>query len=287
MAVHIEEIDVLPKHHTLTICTISSYKPCHAQQMEIIQDDDDDLESDIDLEDSTNTIEFCEKSILELPNIHDRALPTTKTFFTCIESKHSTEVNSAADYLKKTLTDRSTFFLSWRKLLKQYSLVFSSQLINPIYQDNLSTPEKSVHTRSRVMRFNNQFLKLYALDYNARSVSKTLPMVNEDNFQMYLLNKPRLIKFHRCHNLKALSVISKNKLWKHVLLNPRLDDFPNSSIDCTDYIEIKHNKNRGLRPAGVLPGTKVMFNSNAPNSGVSKSQYTLKGWVNKKWLPQS
>ncbi|KAI5952661.1 hypothetical protein KGF54_003528 [Candida jiufengensis] len=167
--------------------------------------------------------------------------------------------------------------------------------------------------KNRDQRINSQFLRLYAYDYNSRINTRTLPnsLTQEDLYSMIRKN-PNLKKFHQIHNIYKISNLSREKLWNSVVLKPRLDDSPQEFIDSENYIFITSNltskdnhKNAGvlnrsitrkqgkylpwdlkpsIKPCGILKGGKWEFNGKAPNSGVTKTQYTVKGWCNSRWV---
>jgi hypothetical protein len=170
------------------------------------------------------------------------------------------------------------------------------------------------HFRNRDSRINSTFLRLYALDYHARSISKTLPNDEEELYDCIERN-PNLHDFHANFDLEYISGCSKNKLWSQVILPPRSDGCPPQSIDSCQYICLQQSVDQEtngthmsessslirqsgkclpwqvlvpcLKPAGVLPMGKVLCNGLSPSSGVTKCQYTMKGWVNKRWVPQT
>ena len=100
--------------------------------------------------------------------------------------------------------------------------------------------------------------------------------------------------------------MSKDKLWSNVILPPRSDESPGLFIDGENYIcieEVDEDESslgysivrkqggympwvlkQSIRPAGVLPKSKCIFNSEAPNSGVTNCQFTVKGWCNPRWV---
>ncbi|KAG5422226.1 hypothetical protein I9W82_001321 [Candida metapsilosis] len=162
--------------------------------------------------------------------------------------------------------------------------------------------------KNRDHRINPQFLRLYAYDYNARVNSKTLPnSLSQEELMSIIVNNPHLKSFHKKYNIYHISNSSREKLWNSVVLKPRLDKSPDQSIDYEDYICVadnsvvthtpsltrKHSKylpwdlKPSIKPAGVLPGGKWEFNGKAPNSGVSKTQFTVKGWCNSRWVAKT
>lgn len=161
--------------------------------------------------------------------------------------------------------------------------------------------------KNRDHRINSQFLRLYAYDYNARTNSKTLPnSLSQEELINIILENPHLKQFHRRHNIYHISNLSREKLWNSVVLKPRQDNSPQQSVDYEDYICVddgaaithasltrKHSKylpwdlKPSIKPAGVLPGGKCELNGLAPNLGVSKTQYTVKGWCNSRWVAKT
>ncbi|KAK6459272.1 uncharacterized protein RJT20DRAFT_124477 [Scheffersomyces xylosifermentans] len=190
----------------------------------------------------------------------------------------------------------------------------SSEIVD---EDGFKTPScKSFKNRDH--RINSSFLRLYAFDYNARMNSKTLPNTtnvtgNANHPELYKLisEKPQLLDFHNRYNVSRISNLSRDKLWNSVILPPRSDDSPSLSIDCNDYIYLGESdedihysliRKSGnylpwdsasaslrptLRPAGILNHGKTKVNGMAPNSGFTKSQFTVKGWCNPRWVDSS
>ncbi|KAI5968370.1 hypothetical protein CANMA_002361 [Candida margitis] len=161
--------------------------------------------------------------------------------------------------------------------------------------------------KNRDHRINSQFLRLYAYDYNARMNSRSLPnSLSQEELVSIIMDRPHLKPFHKKHNIYHISNLSREKLWNSVVLKPRLDKSPQQNIDYEDYIctdndnkltyasiTRKHGKylpwdlKPSIKPAGVLPGGKWEFNGQAPNSGISKTQFTVKGWCNSRWVAKT
>ncbi|KAL6452786.1 hypothetical protein SBY92_000127 [Candida maltosa Xu316] len=175
-------------------------------------------------------------------------------------------------------------------------------------QDTLSTVHHSIKYKTREHRCSGLFLPLYAFDRTARVKSMTLPITKSTDELKHLFKiNPQLKSFHYDHNIHRVSNLSREKLWNNVLLPPRNDDSPGMSINGDNYIYIDDDdetsayysivrKNgtylpwalkQSIEPAGVLHQGKWMFNSRAPNSGISKSQFTVKGWCNPRWIDSS
>ncbi|ODV81041.1 uncharacterized protein CANTADRAFT_20587 [Suhomyces tanzawaensis NRRL Y-17324] len=180
-------------------------------------------------------------------------------------------------------------------------------------------PQDLLYTRksfkSRDQRINSAFLRLYAADFHARTVTRTLPNTsydasNQDHTELASMveSNPLLKNFHYHHNIYRVSSMSRDKLWNSIILPPRADDSPQHCIDYSTYIYIgddsSHNVSSVIRPSGknYMPwcsrsgnntstftpaGTKrngpVMLNGLAPSSGVTKTQFTVKGWCNPRW----
>lgn len=171
--------------------------------------------------------------------------------------------------------------------------------------------EKSqcIKYKTRELRTNSRFLILYAFDMNARCNSMTLPnSPTQDELYKIIKHHPNIKKFHYKHNIRRISNMSREKLWNNVILPPRQDDSPELFIKSDPYIIYNdHNElDNGLdghysivrklgkympwalkpsiKPAGVLPNSKWVFNGQAPNSGITKTQFTVKGWCNPRWV---
>ena len=162
--------------------------------------------------------------------------------------------------------------------------------------------------KTRELRTNSRFLILYAFDMNARSNSMTLPnLPSQDELYRIFKCHPNIKKFHYNHNIHRISNLSREKLWNNVILPPRQDDSPDLFIKGEQYI--LHNDTNeqpdchcqysivrklgkympwaikpSIKPAGVLPNSKWVFNGQAPNSGITKTQFTIKGWCNPRWV---
>ncbi|KAI3405070.2 hypothetical protein KGF56_002155 [Candida oxycetoniae] len=179
------------------------------------------------------------------------------------------------------------------------------------------TPHIKSTFKNRDSRINSQFLRLYAYDYNARINSQTLPNSLAQDDSSPILTKKSNLTFHIKHNMFRISNMSREKLWNSVILPPRKDQSPMDCIDSESYCpdvemeeedEKEQKKNNttssaygatsitrksgkylpwdlkpSIKPAGVLHGGKWVFNGMAPNSGITKTQFTVKGWCNSKW----
>lgn len=171
--------------------------------------------------------------------------------------------------------------------------------------------EKSqcIKYKTRELRTNSRFLILYAFDMNARCNSMTLPnSPTQDELYKIIKRHPNIKKFHYKHNIHRISNMSREKLWNNVILPPRQDDSPELFIKSDPYI-IYNDYNEldngfdghysivrklgkympwalkpSIKPAGVLPNSKWIFNGQAPNSGITKTQFTVKGWCNPRWV---
>lgn len=164
-----------------------------------------------------------------------------------------------------------------------------------------------VKFKTREQRSNREFLRLYAFDHHARTKSRVLPnSMSPDEIKKIIKKHPHIKKFHYDYNIQRISNLSKDKLWSNVILPPRSDESPGLFIDGENYICIEEvdedelslgysivRKQGGympwvlkqsIRPAGVLPKSKCIFNSEAPNSGVTNCQFTVKGWCNPRWV---
>ncbi|RCK64409.1 hypothetical protein Cantr_00031 [Candida viswanathii] len=160
--------------------------------------------------------------------------------------------------------------------------------------------------KTREQRSNSEFMRLYAFDHLARTRSLTLPnYMTHDELKRMVKVHPQLKSFHHKYNLHRISSLSKDKLWKSVILPPRNDDSPGLYIDGENYVYAEGEEQipysivrkqgvylpwvlkQTIRPAGVLPKSKCVFNSEAPNSGVTNCQYTVKGWCNPRWIDTS
>lgn len=181
--------------------------------------------------------------------------------------------------------------------------------------------------KNRDQRVNSFFLRLYAIDYNARIHSHTLPnsysssttgrFLEDAELSRLIAAKPHLKAFHYNYSLFQVSNTSRDKLWNNVILPPRSDESPSVSIDPTHYIFIgeesdfpssmerklsyslirksgnylpwdnNHNPITSLKPAGVLHNSVSKANGLAPSSGVTKTQFTVRGWCNPRWLALS
>lgn len=179
-------------------------------------------------------------------------------------------------------------------------------LESPLNSDNMEMESMFLSAnklfKNRDERINNKFLILYAIDYNSR-IRGYLPNSNNINYE--LSKHKHLIDFHKHHNLMRISNLARDKLWKSIILEPRSDKCPNGQIDHSHYIYLGNNENRpgnsltmkngnylpwsnkpSLKPTGVL-NNKHLNNGPNPNSGVSRSQYTIKGWTNSRWIDSS
>lgn len=153
--------------------------------------------------------------------------------------------------------------------------------------------------RNREFRINNDFLKRYALDYSARA-SFLLP-TNPDDVSV-MVHKENLNQFNSKYGLEWILELSREKLWNLVVLPPRSDSFPSTSINSEHFVFDGYSENRygsiavkkgnyipwvthknGLKPAGTIRGTKSLGSSCSPTLGKTAAQYTIKGWCNERW----
>lgn len=156
--------------------------------------------------------------------------------------------------------------------------------------------------KNRDQRVNPDFLRLYAFDYSGR-MQGLLPIAHTSSELERLLQGGEAIRqFHHTHNLHKVLNASKEKLWRGVILGPRSDRCPYSHIECDLYVNAditnapslvrlhgthqpwNANGARCFKPAGILYGAKECINGHAPSSGVTRSQYTVKGWCNPRWI---
>ena len=145
--------------------------------------------------------------------------------------------------------------------------------------------------RGRDSRMNSSFLRLYAIDYEARCRS-ILPSSYSSRELSYVINKSRASKeFHRRYNIISVSNLSREKLWDNVVLPPRTDNCPRAYIDSSNYVCVDDTKKNVVEerrhytePAGVLSNSRCFYNDQSPQGGNTKLQYTVKGWCNTRWL---
>lgn len=177
-------------------------------------------------------------------------------------------------------------------------------LTGPQDQDMIRIPAARAF-RNRDERINLAFLHLYAQDCTAREM-RLLPgsCSNEEFVDIHKL-APGVRDFHQLHNMYKIAHLSRNKLWDLVILPPRKDKCPSACIDPSCYIYVgdscrgqlsltrKHGtfspwlltpRAPSMRPAGILQGVKGCENGPSPSSGVTKPQFTIRGWCNSRWL---
>lgn len=157
--------------------------------------------------------------------------------------------------------------------------------------------------KNRDQRVNSDFLRLYAFDYSARTLGVLPTAHTSSELERLVLGSDLIRQFHHSHNLHKVLNASKDKLWKGVILAPRLDRCPYEHIECRLYVadgSVADTHSlvrlcgthqpwnvggaRCFKPAGILHGAKKCINGNAPSSGVTRSQYTVKGWCNPRWI---
>ncbi|CAK7896740.1 hypothetical protein CAAN1_03S05006 [[Candida] anglica] len=184
------------------------------------------------------------------------------------------------------------------------------------HANNLVHDLREKPTRNRDYRVNPRFLIMYTYDYNSR-VNGYLPNSHTKEEVEDLTHVEGIKDFHLQHNLCKISSISRDKLWENVVLPARIDPLPSNSIEYKDYVHVeessypphpslnrKHsivkvdgceyfpwsslqNKHKSVKPAGFLKGGKTLVNGIQPSSGITKSQFTIKGWCNKRWVSTS
>ncbi|EGW31573.1 uncharacterized protein SPAPADRAFT_62189 [Spathaspora passalidarum NRRL Y-27907] len=129
---------------------------------------------------------------------------------------------------------------------------------------------------------------------------------NQEELIKLVQSNPSLRQFHYQYNIYRVSCMSRDKLWNSVILPPRSDESPTWEIDPAEYVfrgkedddDLNYSIIRkegkylpwdsimkpSIKPAGVLPKGRCIFNGMAPNSGVTKTQFTVKGWCNSRWV---
>lgn len=168
--------------------------------------------------------------------------------------------------------------------------------------------------RNREPRINSKFLIMYSLDYSSR-LNHYLPNTQSSSEVAELVASSKaLYNFHRAYDLNKMSLLSRDKLWANVVLLARHDALPLTHVRYEDYIKCGSNLllylsctpqhshtiirldgedyvpwshmdlTRAVKPAGVLQGSPTLCNSDLPSSGLSRSQFTVKGWCNKRWV---
>lgn len=163
--------------------------------------------------------------------------------------------------------------------------------------------------KNREQRINSSFLRLYAYDYNARITGYLPNSCGQEEVKTLIKERPCLKEFDRRYNFHKVSDLSRDKLWNSIILPPRTDPSPGSSIDLSDYIYVgyedslshsirKHstiitaygnylpwsNNKHSLKPAGILQKSKTHENGVTPSSGITRTQFTSKNWCNPRWM---
>lgn len=135
--------------------------------------------------------------------------------------------------------------------------------------------------RSRETRANSRFLRLYAHDTAARAHGR-LPMLNSPEELALLRRIPTLRRFDKNHDLARISALSCKKLWDAVVLPPRADPLPKSTVDSYAYLRVEAKGGlvieRGRNGSKVVPWAP--HRKWVPPAGqMGTGQYTVKGWV--------
>lgn len=168
--------------------------------------------------------------------------------------------------------------------------------------ETTQTNPSRAKARNREFRMNCNFLKRYALDCSAR-INKVLPTDPED--VELLVCHPLLRLFDAKHGLNRISEMSRDKLWDSVVLPPRTDSCPRTTINPDTYICLNNESRKTsivskigrnvpwaahrnfMKPAGRLVTSACLGNGSSPTLGKTYSQYTVKGWQNERWVPVS
>lgn len=182
-------------------------------------------------------------------------------------------------------------------VLDQELVTFSAEL--PEAEAVAVTPSR---IRNRDYRINCTFLQRYALDYAARS-SCSLPSSHTPEELKRLLRKPLLRRFDSEYGLHRVSTMSKDKLWDAVILPPRKDPSPANVVDYASYTHVGQGARSpslttktgnfipwavhqsSLKPAGMMKTSRPLANEASPTASSTIPQYTIKGWVNERWVP--
>lgn len=162
----------------------------------------------------------------------------------------------------------------------------------------LSKLEARRRFKNRDQRINLQFLRIYAMDYNARVNSHTIPNVGDSSELNSMISRnPSLKGFHHAHNLVRILTMSRDKLWNSVILPPRADPSPQQELLDLFYVQTDSNISRiirkearhvpwsgtrGMKPVGARG--RCLPNGLAPNSGVTREQYVVAGWCPPRWM---
>lgn len=227
-------------------------------------------------------------SLSSLESVNSLKGTNQKTFELSLPKLSSLRKLSSTGYFRGYIdSKRNIPYKVNNKPIKSIELTTFNQLTDPIFD---VFPTKSFKHRDE--RINNKFLKLYAIDLSSRKKGY-LPN-NTSEIQ------PTQYEFHNKYNLMLLSASSRDKLWQHIILPPRSDDTPGNVINKEAFIHVEQQQQSSLimkngdflpwnsrikswKPCGELPNGKKIVNGENPNSGVTTTQYTVKGWCNSRW----
>lgn len=237
---------------------------------------------------STN-VNSTSSSVSSLSSLESvNSLTTQKSFELTLPKLSSLRKLTATGYLSRyTDSKRNVPYKINNKPIKSIELTTFNQLTDPIFD---IYPTKSFKHRDE--RINNKFLKLYAIDLSSRKKGYLPNSTSEI--------QPTQYEFHNKYNLMHLSTSSRDKLWQNIILPPRNDDTPSNTIDKDSFIHVEQQHQSSLimkngdylpwnssikswKPCGELPNGKKMVNGENPNSGLTTTQYTVRGWCNSRW----
>lgn len=170
------------------------------------------------------------------------------------------------------------------------------KIITPLPNSNNSTVHKS-----RESRINPEFLKLYAFETSARLnglLENVDHIENASNIDLDRLSDQQL----------AFSLKVREKLWNKVVLPPREDILPSLSFASSEYVKLAPSSqsssqtedlqssilenNSSADGLKVKPWLQLRDLIDNPTKSIKpkgylneKTQFTVKGWANKKWIP--
>lgn len=191
---------------------------------------------------------------------------------------------------------------------------------SPTNKDNT----RSKPVRNRELRINSRFLLMYSFDYNARvsgylpnHIGDTQDLIRSSHAirkfhdkynlgRISTLSRDKLwdnvILLARNDPLPSESVNYENYVQIEEEEEEGDDDVDDESIFPVDtrrrnhsiikldgcnylpWLNMNSKKYQTVKPSGILKGGKSLCNGELPSSGLAKSQFTVKGWCNERWV---
>lgn len=204
-------------------------------------------------------------------------------------------INSCSDLIK--LTSKKSFKNRDERInsnfLRLYAIDYNSRMSKILPNTYTIDEFQSIITNS-----NSIGVKLFHERFNFYKISN----INKDKLWKSVILPPRSDGFPTdCINLSQYIFVGDSPATTPTPatnLKLKLNSNSNSNDNSRDNGEVGYsslirlngnyqpwnNSIKSIKPTGILPNIKFINNGKSPNSGVSKTQFTVKGWCNSRWI---